>query len=168
MKPKKADYWIEKLNLVAHPEGGYFREIYRSNELIPLACLPERFNGPRCFGTSIYFLLKSDTFSALHRIKSDEIWHFYLGTPLKIYAINPNGRLSNIILGQNVDAGESFQAVVPAGAWFGAKVTRPDSFALVGCTVAPGFDFDDFEMGERNNLLSQFPHHREIIEMLTR
>lgn len=162
-----ANYWIDKLNLTKHPEGGYFKEIYRSAESVDGDALPQRFGGARSFGTSIYFLLNSNEFSALHRIASDEIWHFYAGSPLTIYAINPNGVLSHIFLGNDFDSGEMFQAVVPAGSWFGANVQTPASFALVGCTVAPGFDFADFEMGNRKNLLTRFPQHKNIIEMLT-
>lgn len=163
-----AHFWIEKLNLIRHEEGGYFREIYRSAESIPGEYLPGHFRGARPLGTSIYFLLEGMQISVLHRLKADEIWHFYTGNSLTIFAINPQGVLSQIFLGPDIENGEVFQAVVPAGYWFGAKLNRKNTFALVGCTMAPGFDYADFEIGERGELLKQFPQHRRIIEMLTR
>ena len=163
MTTARALRWIETLGLRPHPEGGWFRETYRSAESAPAAGLPARFGGPRAFGTAIYFLLGADAFSALHRIRSDEIWHFYDGDPLEIVLLHPDGRRED----QRVGPG-SFQAVVPAGAWFGARVAVGGSCALVGCTVAPGFDFADFEMARRGDLLSQFPAHRDIILALTR
>ncbi len=165
---KTATYWIEHLTLTRHPEGGYFREIYRSPEVIPKSCLPNRFGGERSFCTSIYFLLEGADFSAFHRLNGDELWHFYTGAPLTIYCIHSDGVLSQIFLGEDFESGELFQAVVPAGAWFAARVSREDAFALVGCTVAPGFDFSDFELGKRGELIDQFPQHRELIEQLTR
>lgn len=164
-----AYYWIEKLGLEAHPEGGYYREMYRSQTVIKKDELPDRFSGDRSFATSIYFLLEGSDFSSLHRIKSDELWHFYAGTALDVYVIHPDdGRLEVLKLGPRFDHGETFKAVVPHGAWFGAKVSDPDSFALVGCTVSPGFDFEDFELAEREKLLAEFPQHEELIKMLTR
>jgi uncharacterized protein len=166
-----AAYWIEKLGLLAHPEGGYFRETYRAEEQI--AHLPDRFSpktlasAQRSFSTAIYFLLESDQFSAFHRIKSDEVWHFYTGSALTVYAIDPAGQLSEFRLGNQPDQAETWQAVVPAGWWFGSKVNAPDTFALVGCTVAPGFDFADFELAERSQLLHLYPQHRTLIEQLT-
>jgi len=161
-----ADYWIETLALAHHPEGGWFRESYRSSEQIPADALPERFHGPRSFCTAIYFLLERGDFSALHRIKSDEIWHFYEGAPLTVHVITPGGERYDILLGRDAACGHNLQAVVPAGCWFGAE-TR-GAFSLVGCTVAPGFDFSDFEMGERARLTELFPQHRLLIDHLTR
>ena len=129
---------------------------------------PKRFAGERPFATAIYFLLTSDTFSALHRIRSDEQWHFYAGSGLTVHVIEPAGEYRAIGLGQDLERGETFQAVVPAGCWFGASVDEPGGFALVGCTVAPGFDFADFEMGDRGELIREYPRHRELIERLTR
>ena len=159
---------ISSLQLLPHPEGGWYRETYRAGETIPADDLPERFEGERSLATSIYFLLTSDTFSALHRIKSDEQWHFYSGSCLTIHVIHPDGNYEQIRLGSKLDEGESFQTVVPHGRWFGATVDTPDSYALVGCSVAPGFDFADFEMGTRDDLITQFPKHEEIITRLTR
>lgn len=166
--PKPATYWVEKYQMQAHPEGGYFAEMYRSSEQIRHSALPERFSGARAFSTAIYFLLEGHHFSALHRIEGDEVWHFYAGDPLEVYVIDAeSGALRVIRLGSNPDAGEVFQAVVPAGAWFGSKPAEGATYSLVGCTVAPGFDFAGFELADRDSMLAQFPQHRTIIEKLT-
>lgn len=162
-----AAYWIEKLGLVAHPEGGFYRETYRAAETIDTRHLPSRFGGARAFSTSIYFLLPGDQVSRLHRIKSDEVWHFYAGGALTLSLIHPDGRLEHRRLGADAERGEAFQAIVPAGSWYGAAVDDRASFALVGGTVAPGFDFADFELAERTALLAAFPAHRETIVRLT-
>lgn len=159
---------INTLGLQPHPEGGWYRESYRSTEIIPGKGLPGRFGGPRSFATAIYFLLDSESFSALHRIKSDEQWHFYSGSALTIHLIHDDGRYELIKLGQNLERGENFQAVVPHGCWFGATVDTPESYALVGCSVSPGFDFKDFEMAQRKSLKKNFPQHAELIDRLTR
>jgi predicted cupin superfamily sugar epimerase len=167
MSNYSAEYWIEKFNLHPHPEGGFFREVYRSEEKIKQDGLPSRFGGGRNFATSIYFLMPAGKFSALHRIASDEGWHFYTGSTLAVYTISPEGELATIQLGANPEQGDVFQAVVPHGYWFGAKLQAGEGYALVGCTVAPGFDFADFEMAKRDNLIKQFPQHSEVITMLT-
>ncbi len=163
-----AQFWIDALGLVAHPEGGYFRETYRSTEQLPAAALPPRFGGPRAFATAIYFLLTGSSFSALHRVRSDELWHFYAGSRVTLSMIDEPGRLSIVRLGSDIGQGETFQALAPAGTWFGASVEHPDDWALVGCTVAPGFDFADFELGKRAALVALYPPHRALIETLTR
>lgn len=162
-----AAYYVRTLNMQPHPEGGYFAETYRSVETIPQAALPGRFGGARSFGTAIYFLLESHHISALHRISSDEVWHFYDGGTLEIFVISPAGVLTVIRLGRHLDQGDVLQAVVLAGSWFGSKPKPGTDFALVGCTVAPGFDFADFEMADRATLLAEFPQHRAVIEALT-
>lgn len=166
MKP--ASYWVEKYNMQSHPEGGYFAETYRSKESISKDALPARFSGDRSYSTGIYFLLEGHHFSAFHRIQSDEMWHFYAGNPLNVYYIDFEGNLNTIKLGNNPENGEVFQAVVPAGVWFGSKPLLPDGYSLVGCTVAPAFDFADFELADRTTLVGEFPQHRAIIELLTR
>jgi len=164
---KEASFWIQKLNLQKHPEGGYYRETYRSNEMIKKDCLPNRYNGDRSLYTSIYFLLTGNEFSALHRIKSDEIWHFYYGSSVTLYRIDPDGMLFKTKIGDDLENGELFQTYIKAGHWFGAKVSDPSAFTLLGCTVAPGFDFADFELGTRKDLVKAYPRHREIIDQLT-
>lgn len=163
-----AAYWIEKLSLEAHPEGGFFRQTYRAPIVIDRPSLPPSFKGPRSVCTAIYFLLSGAGFSAFHRLAADEMWHFYAGSTLQVHYIDPEGVLTTIALGPEAQAGEQFQAVVPAGCWFGSRLVQPDTFALAGCTVAPGFDFADFEIADRDALVEQYPQHRAIIEALTR
>jgi predicted cupin superfamily sugar epimerase len=160
--------WIEALQLQPHPEGGYYRETYRSAEVLPKATLPDRFKGDRSFSTAIYFLLEGDDFSALHRINQEEVWHFYDGSSLTVHVIDPQGNYTALRVGLDLDRGETPQAVVPAGCLFGATVNDPHSYALAGCTVAPGFDFADMEIPGRAELCRLYPQHREIIERLTR
>jgi uncharacterized protein len=165
---KTAEYWIEKLELLPHPEGGFFKEVYRSSESVNKEHLPERFSGERNFSTSIYFLLKSDNFSSFHRIRSDEVWHFYEGSPVMIYMINEKGELNEVLIGRDPDKGEKLQYTVPAGDWFAAEVIEEDSYSLVGCTVSPGFHFEDFELAEKDLLVQKYPQHKKIITRLTR
>jgi len=160
--------WIQSLQLREHPEGGWFREFYRADETIPHHSLPSRFSGDRHFSTAIYFLLNETDFSAFHRIKQDELWHFYDGASLTIHMIDPTGNYSAVKLGKNIQAGETLVTAVKAGWLFGATVNDNRTYGLVGCTVAPGFDFEDFEMPGRAQLLEQYPQHRIIIEKLTR
>jgi uncharacterized protein len=172
--PETTPDWVSALQLQPHPEGGFFRETYRSSEAIPPVGLPNRFqNGTavptgRAFATAIYYLLQGEQFSALHRIKSDEFWHFYAGTGLTVEIISPTGEQTQLLLGANPTRGQVFQGVVLAGSWFGARVTDGQGYALVGCTVAPGFDFADFEMARRQELLTAFPQHEAVILQLTR
>ena len=167
-KIRDSAYWIGKLDLVRHPEGGFFKESYRSAEVIPLCGLPERFDEERSFSTAIYFLLNRDDISALHRIKSDELWHFYDGHPLTLQVIDPCGGHYSILLGRDLEKGERLQAVVPAGCWFGAELAGGGDYALVGCSVAPGFDFNDFELAAKTELAALFPQHEALIGRLTR
>jgi predicted cupin superfamily sugar epimerase len=164
---RSASDWITRLGLVPHPEGGHFRETYRAAEHIAGTSLPSRYGGARVFGTSIYFLLRAGEVSRLHRIKSDEIWHLYAGGPLTIFLIRPGGNLGEINLGSEPDQGQAFQAVVPAGTWFGAALLPGTAYALTGCTVAPGFEFADFESGDRHELIRSHPQHTTLIERLT-
>jgi hypothetical protein len=162
-----AQQWIERLNLEPHPEGGWYRQTYRARLTLPHAALPG-FTGDRAASTAIYFLLAGDQFSAFHRLRSDEVWHFYTGSGLVVHVITPHGEYQQLFLGSNAAAGEVFQAVVPAGCWFGSLLRQPNTYALVGCTVAPGFDFADFEMAKCDELVAHYPQHRAIIERLTR
>jgi predicted cupin superfamily sugar epimerase len=167
MRPD-VSYWIDKLQLAQHIEGGAFREVYRSELILPRQALPLFFQGDRTASTSIYFLLAEGQFSAFHRIASDEGWHFYYGDPLLIYEIGHNGRLITHRLGNDPEKEETFQAVVKAGSWFASVPAPGSAYSLVGCTVAPGFDFADFELAERETLAGQYPEHAGLIRTLTR
>ena len=156
------DQIIQTFDLLPHPEGGYFKETYRSSTEVKL---PE-FEGKRTYGTAIYYLLKSENFSAFHRIKQDETWHFYDGSALNLHVITKEGIYQLIKIGRNVTNGEVFQFTVEAGDWFGASVSEVDSFSLCGCTVAPGFDFRDFEMPDPDELIKVFPQHEKVIRSL--
>src|SRR6186713_989215 len=159
---------IQRYGLESHPEGGWYKQSYKSNEQIAARALPERFGTSRVFSTAIYFLLEKGNFSAFHRIKSDECWHFYAGDPLLIYIIEKNGELKIISLGNDPDKGQSFQYVVPANCWFGSRPAPKSEYCFVGCTVSPGFEFDDFELANRNELSAMYPQHKEIIKELCR
>src|SRR5579863_10223640 len=165
---KDAKFWIRKLELGPHPEGGYFRQTYRANLILARESLPQEFTGPRAASTAIYFLLEGENFSAFHRLLSDELWHFYVGGALVVHVIDKDGRYSEVVLGSDPDKGEALQAVVKAGCWFASEVRDRESFALVGCTVAPGFDFEDFEMAKREELVKDYPQNRKLIGRLTR
>jgi predicted cupin superfamily sugar epimerase len=158
---------IEFLGLEKHPEGGYYREVYRSSELIPKSALGKQHKADHSVSTAIYFLLTRDSFSALHRLSSDEIFHFYLGDPVILFEIEKNGRSRQTTLGDDLLHGQVPQHVVPAGAWQGLCLQPDSKFALLGTTVAPGFEFEDFELGDRGYLLQEFPEHGAWIERLT-
>ena len=160
--------WINKLNLIPHPEGGFYREFYRSDLVINSGKHDGFFPDGRCASTAIYYLLKSSDISAFHRIKSDEIWHFHCGSSLTIHIIDEsNGEYSNLILGGGSDSDQHLSAVVKKGLWFAAGVNEPDSYVLAGCTVSPGFDFMDFELGQRSILSDKFPQYRDLIYKFT-
>jgi predicted cupin superfamily sugar epimerase len=152
---KKQDL-IEKYNMIAHPEGGYYAETYRSDISI------NTDKGPRSASTAIMFMITKDSISHLHRLSSDEGWHFHLGSPLKLIEITPKGELIESIMGSSINEGHKLQHFVPARNWFAS--TSLGDFSLVGCTVSPGFDFQDFEMAKKNNLKNQFPDISEIID----
>lgn len=162
-----ANYWINRLQLSRHVEGGSFKETYRSSITLQQRQLPEKFGGNRNLTTSIYFLLEQGQFSAFHRIASDEQWHFYYGGTLLVFEIRPDGNLIEHKLGSDPEATDQFQCVVKAGSWFASKPADGVAYALAGCTVAPGFDFADFELAKRNALIGQFPHHSALIMSLT-
>ena len=164
---RSAEYWIERLGLQEHPEGGFFHETHRSIERLDADALPGRYGGERRMSTAIYFLIRGGRPSRFHRLKSEEIWHFYTGSPVQLHIINGAGRRTGVLLGDNPDRGEVFQGIVHANWWFAAEVTDPDGYALVGCTVAPGFDFADFEMADCDRLCQACPEHRDLIERLT-
>lgn len=161
-----APHFINLLQLQPHPEGGYFKETYRSSEKIAAEALPQRFTGDRIFCTAIYYLLQQGERSVFHRIKSDECWHFYEGGTLIIHIIENDGNYYQINLGNYLAAGETFQFVVPANTWFASEPAPRSSFSLAGCTVSPGFDFADFEIADKEILLPTFPQHADIIHRL--
>lgn len=163
----QASTLVKRLDLQPHPEGGYFKEVYRSNELIKAEGLPERYSSERCFGTSIYYMLEGEQFSAFHKLQSDETWHFYLGSPIVLHLISSEGNYSKIVLGQNITEDENLQYTILKETWFAAEEKVKSSFSLVGCTVAPGFDFADFEFGKRDELTKLFPAQSEIILKFT-
>ncbi len=159
------EQYVELLKLQPHPEGGWYRETFRSNEIHAGDTV---FPAGRNYATAIYFLITAGNFSAFHRIKSDETWHFYSGDALEVIQIDAAGNFKKILLGNDLNSGAIFQYTVPAGVWFASRVSGKGKFALTGCTVAPGFDFRDFEIAEREKMIKQFPEHRNIITSLTR
>lgn len=165
---KEIQELIQQFELNPHPEGGYFKETYRSEDSIEIQNDQWPLPVQRNYCTGIYFLLTSDTFSAFHRIKQDELWHFYKGDAIRIHMIDANGQYSNVILGGNFEEGEVPQYAVPKEVWFAAELVKQDSYALVGCTVSPGFDFADFELPSRETLLKLFPQQSDLITKLTR
>ncbi len=161
-----ADYFIKNLKMTAHPEGGFYKEIYASEENITSQELKVDFDGSRILWTSIYFLLRDGEVSNFHRLKSDEMWYYHSGSPLTIYMINPNGRLITEQLGLDVAHGEKPQVLVPKDYIFGSAMNH-EGYALVGCMVSPGFEFRDFELFKRTDLLDKYPQYEEIIKKLT-
>ena len=161
------EHYVEHLGMQAHPEGGWYKETYRSKDAIPSSVLDE-FGGDRSFSTGIYFLLTKENFSAFHRIKSDEMWHFYDGDGLTVHEIRANGDYIEHKLGLDLEKGEQPQLVIVANSWFASEVKKGGNWCLVGCTVSPGFDFKDFELAERESLIQQYPDHVERITQLTR
>ena len=166
MAHHKADEWIRRLQLQRHPEGGYFSEVYRSSFMLANPSLPVAMKGERALATSIYYLLKQGDFSSFHRIKSDETWHFYDGDDLAIYMIDEAGNLQQQLLSNQIGSALAPQFTVPAGCWFAAKSTG--NFSLAGCTVYPGFDFEDFELADRQSLVKAYPLLKKSILRLTR
>lgn len=151
-------FWVEKLELLPHPEGGFYKETYRSEQTIP--------GTERQLMTGIYFLLTSKNVSRFHRIKSDELWFYHAGSPLIVHTLDENGHTQNHV-GLDFKAGQTPQFLVPKNTIFGSSVLNDDSYSLVSCVVAPGFDFTDFELFTKEELLPLFPEHEAIIERLT-
>ncbi len=165
---KNATYWIEKLQLEPHPEGGYFKETYRSGTQISAQCLPEKYSDTRNLATSIYFLLESTQVSGFHRLKSDELWFYQHGDAVQIYMFHDQDDLQIVTLGPDLDQHQNLQVLIPAGTIFGADVIARSGFSLMGCVVTPGFTFHDFELLSRDLLLTRYPHHMELITKLTK
>lgn len=149
-------------------EGGFYVETYRCREKIAQANLPPGYAGDRNFSTAILYLLTPDTFSALHRLKSDEVFHFYLGDPITMLQLHPDGAGEVIALGRDIFNGQRVQVTVPRESWQGCFLNKGGKFALMGTTVAPGFETADFEPAQRQALLQRYPAHRDLIVQLTR
>ncbi len=159
---------IRALGLALLPrEGGYYRETYRSMNTIPPEALPPRCTGERSYGTAIYYLLTSDTFSHMHQLAFDEVFHFYLGDPIVMLQLLPDRSSHVTTMGQDIAEGQQVQAVVRAGTWQGMKLADGGLWALLGTTVAPGFEFEDYRQGNRNELISLYPGQRELIVKMT-
>jgi predicted cupin superfamily sugar epimerase len=164
-----ADQIITLLHLKPHPkEGGYFVETYRSLETLSERTLPNRYQGFRSFGTAIYYLLTPETLSTMHRLQSDEIFHFYLGDPIEMLQLFPDGAGRILILGSDILNGMQPQVVISRGVWQGARLLRGGKFALLGTTVSPGFDWVDYESGQRADLVKSYPPFRDLIIALTK
>lgn len=159
--PVTAEELIRSLDLKPHPEGGYYRETYRGPSLIP------GLDPPRAFSTAIYYLLVPGALSRMHRLASDEMFHFYLGDPVTWVLLEKGGNARKVVLGPNLEAGQSVQLLIPAGTWFGGTLNEGGKFALMGTTVAPGFDFADFHLASRDALLKEFPGAEAEILRLT-
>lgn len=160
---------IKRLNLSPLPmEGGYFIETYRCEETIPISALPNRYVKDKAFSTAIYYLLTPDTFSEMHRLGSDEVFHFYMGDAVEMLLLYPNGSHEIILMGNDLDAGERPQFVVPRGVWQGCRLKNNGEYALLGTTVAPAFDYEDYESGSYENLASEYPAIKDMVRKLTR
>ena len=157
---------INLLGLTPHPEGGFYRETYRSAETIPGDVLPERYTGDRAHATAIYYLLTDEGCSRFHRVASDEAFHFYDGDPVEQIHLFPDGRSAVVTIGRDFAAGQQPLVVVPRGVWQGARLSAGGEWALLGTTVAPGFDFDDYEHGDADMLAASWPAQAEMIRSL--
>ncbi len=165
---EEAQRLIDTLGLVPHPrEGGWFAETWRADEAFAADHLPSRYGGDRSHGTAIYYLLTPDTYSHLHRLKSDEVFHFYLGDAVEMLHLPPEGAGQRVVLGSDLAAGQRPQVTVPRGVWQGARLVDGGRVALLGCTVAPGFDFADYDHADRAAMLARWPDHRALILKLT-
>jgi predicted cupin superfamily sugar epimerase len=161
-----AQYWIDKLQMTAHPEGGWFTETFRDARTVTAENLKGE-SKTYSASTAIYFLLDDQAFSAFHRIGAAEVWHFYAGTGITIYSIDHEGNLHSVELGADTENGQVLTTTIPAGVWFASKVNREGGYALCGCTVAPGFEFSEFELAVKNDLLKIYPQHEKVIVDLT-
>jgi len=148
-------------------EGGFFRSSYRSPDVLSTSALPERYCGPRQLGSAIYYLLPADVCSRMHRLSTDELFHFYLGDPIHFLRLFPDGTSDLVTMGPDIACGQKLQLLIPRGCWQGGYVQGGGAFALLGATMCPGFDYDDFQLGNRHALIERYPHRRELIEKLT-
>jgi len=158
----------ELLNMHPHPiEGGYFAETYRGAPVIPQSLLPG-YPADRAISTAIYYMLTPDTFSAMHRVRGDEMFHFYLGDPVEMLQLKPDGTGEVLVLGQDIATGMRLQHNVPGGVWQGSRLRHGGKYALLGTTMAPGFEYQDYETGKRQELLARYPEYTQLISSLTR
>ncbi|WP_342431623.1 cupin domain-containing protein [Neobacillus sp. FSL H8-0543] len=158
--------WVSKLGLLPHPEGGYFKQTFQSEESTSDSELSVNFEGQRKLYTSIYFLLSSKDVSHFHRLKSDELWYYHAGSPLTVHVIHENGDYEEMKVGMNLDQGERPQILVKKNSIFGSSVMEKNTCSLVGCMVSPGFEFQDFELFTQAELVEKYPQHEEIIMKL--
>ncbi|MBN1951121.1 MAG: cupin domain-containing protein [Bacteroidales bacterium] len=158
-----AEYWIQHLNLLPHKEGGFYREVFRSSIGIEQYHLPIGYDGSRRIVTSIYYLLRTGDVSKFHRLRSDELWYYHHGSSIRIIIIDREGNKHTKFLGPRIEKAEHLQVLVPAGAIFGAEVIGNNTYGLCGCMVAPGFEFSDFEVFEKEDLIQAYPKHIDII-----
>lgn len=163
---KNAQYWIEKLEMIQHPEGGYFKETFRAKESMEAEHLPGRYSTARTISTSIYFLLTTESVSNFHRLNSDEIWHYHTGGAARIHMISPEGVYSYQDIGDSLENNQHLQVIIPRHSWFAAEVIS-DDYILVGCTVAPGFEFEDFELAQRRTLTNEYPDLSDLVKRFT-
>lgn len=159
---KDKSIWIDHYKMAGHEEGGFFYQVLKSDQKIQLEGQAER-----ALYTSIYFLLTSDNPSRFHRLTADEVWYYHYGSPLTVHMISPEGEYEQVTLGTDIEKGQVLQAVVPKHTIFGSTVEDADAYSLVSCMVSPGFEYDDFELFKRQDLLAQYPEYQEIIERLT-
>jgi uncharacterized protein len=163
-----ADEIKRHLNLAPHPrEGGWFTQTWRAEESISREALPARYSAARSAGTCIYYLLEPDTFSEMHRLASDEIFHFYLGDPVEMLQLDPDGSARTVILGNDLADGQHLQLIVPKLVWQGSRLVPGGKLALLGCTVSPGFDYADYETGCADSLTREYPQYADLIQTLT-
>lgn len=158
------EYWIQHLDLKPHPEGGFFKEVYRSTIGVSKDELPVGYKSARRLSTSIYYLLRSGDISRMHRLKSDELWYYHFGSSLKVIYIDHEGKKHTKILGNNPEKAEYFHILIPAGNIFAAEVIDPDSYSLISCVVSPGFEYEDFELFSKDDLLQAYPKHADLFE----
>jgi len=169
MPPLTADKIREILRLQPHPiEGGCFAETYRSELKLPGNVVGPAYPGERFIGTAIFYLLTPETFSAMHKLPGDELFHFYLGDPVEMLKLQPDGRSEIIILGQDIAAGAHLQHCVPGGCWQGSRLLQGGAYALLGTTMSPGFDYADYVVGNLDELARMYPEHKDMITALTR
>jgi hypothetical protein len=163
-----AEYFIEKLELQEHIEGGYFKEVYRCADTVNSDFVSADYEDPRALATTIYFLLKSGQTSKFHRLRFDEIWFYHYGSPIRIHMIDPEGKYSSHVLGLDVDKNQSPQILIPANTLFGAEPMESNSFGLVSCMVTPGFDFRDFELFSTDALCARHPDFIDVIRRINK